>query len=154
MPLDLEGLQASIMSIVDPLSGPETTREAARSWSRAYHKYASEGLATTLVPTASHLTIEGAINSSDDFLVGLAAGIEAYWLSTVWASPGFTGVSVLVPGALLVALRGVGLLNMSPSTDARAAASRLASAMHTYTKTVSVTVTNVTTGVTAIATVT
>lgn len=152
MPLDDRALEQDILRITSPQNGPKTLLEAAALWSLAYHKYASGALAGGMVPTGLvRLTIQTALlGGAADFFVALDSGLTAYWTPVAWATAGFTGVTATAVG-LLAIIRPVGAtLASDPGVTPEVAAKRLASALHTYTKAVTVTMTNVTTAATSV----
>jgi len=129
---------------------PQTTQETASRWASVYHEYASTLLAGgTMSPTNLN---KGLIESQLALVVGptfftlLGTSIATYWMSVVWAAPGFTGVTASALGADIALLAAS--IKISSMTDQAAAASELASTLHSHALTVTITMTNISSGIT------
>lgn len=154
MSLSLQSLESDIFEILSSFVDPPrviSISSVAKRWARVYNDYASQGKTPAGgVPTSNQATISGAM-AGRDFLSELSVGVTAYWMSTIWApASGFAFVTLSAVG--LEPILGPALLkNNRPSVDARAASRRIASSLHSYTtKMVTITATNISTGVTAI----
>jgi len=143
-------LEDGLRGMMNPETSPSSLQEAASRWSSLYHSYAQSAIAGVVLPTTLNLAlIKIPLSGPGMFLQNLSAGIEAYWMGTLWVSPGFTGVTANASG-LATTLIPIGTsLATSINATVEQSATRYASAIDAYTKTVRVIVTNVTSGVTS-----
>lgn len=132
-------------------STPVTRDGVARAWARAYHEYASTGLAGAGGTPSSRRASIATVLTGVDFLTELSSGLATYWTTTVWAPDGaFSYVTASAVG-LREPLAAAFAENVSSPSSPGVAARRIAVALHTYTtKMVTVTATNIQTGVTSI----
>lgn len=120
-----------------PLYTPGTmpADDPVLEWVEAYARYANDALAG---PTklASPLITQG---TAGDFLTALDMALRTAWMKAAWVGPGLVGVTTLVPPI------GPFLLQNAPallsSYDREAALAAIAQSIHTYTLSITVTVT-------------
>jgi hypothetical protein len=151
MALDRKALAGSLESLFADMPG--SLGEAASRWAKAYHSYAKEAMAGVCTPSGlNRAALTAVLAGSTNFYTSLASGIQAYWQAAVWAGPGFTGVTASAGGLRpLLKTLGAELIALKKASPSKLAA-ELASVLHTYTRTVVVTTTNVSSGATAPAT--
>lgn len=128
---------------------PKSAIDAARKWASLYHNYAVGAAAGNMAPVVLNpAVIEAQLiaSPSGNFLVTLGDAITTYWIPVLWTSPGFTGVTASAIGANV--LLATASIKMGLMTDAAAAAEELTNALHLHALTISVIMTNVSTGVT------
>lgn len=87
-----------------------------------------------------------------DFLVALNIGLASLWTTAVWTGPGYTGISAPLQtfDQVFAAVRPI----LSVSKDLAEGIRLISQSLHTYTLSVEVTATNLTTGVPLILKVT
>ena len=153
MPLSAPTIESNLLAILNPSSAPESLQIASDRWATAYHSYANSALAGVMVATGLvKETISSAIMSDPDFFSGLSAGILSYWTAAVWAGPGFTGVTVNAAGLLQLLNPVRNQLVSSKDVDLIKSANELSKTLHSYTKGITVSATNVSSGATAVVT--
>lgn len=113
-------------------------------WARAYVGYAQDATAGPALLT-SPLVLPPA---SGDFLSGLDEVLRGTWMSAIWAGPGVTGVTSIVPGLAPFFMESSGIL--VGSLDRELALTAIVKSIHTYTLSITV----VLTSATGVATVT
>lgn len=144
-------------SIFGMTSNPSSSKDDAVSrWTDALHSYFSGAIAGATAPTnLIPATIRGSLLSSmfGDFYVKLGIGVDLYWRSAVWVGPGFTGVTLSSTGLGPMLVSKIPEL-MSLGDDRERAASIISSTIHSFTKSITVVVTNVTSGATSVVSLT
>jgi len=131
-------------------SNPKNTADAAKGWSKFLYDYATGGMAGVCVPTfpSQPATLEKALKGimdSKTFLVLLGTNLAVMWMAAVWAGPSFTGVTAAAVGPSLD-----GVLAAIPP-NAPEPEKKIADAIHNWTKTITVTLTNTASGATSVA---
>ena len=143
MTLDPRKLSDQLAPFYRAPTMPKT--DAAGQWARAIAVYSQDATAGPLA-LASPLVVP---ITSGDYLSSLDGALRGMWQEAVWLAPGFTGVTLLVPPL------GPFLLSLQPQLirerDPRVALQAVVQSIHTYTMAITVTVTNLTSGVTAVS---
>lgn len=132
MPLAAATLRQAMRSLFDSNTMP--TGDPLGDWMRAYVSYAQSGIAG---PVA--LAQDLVVGSGPFTLDVLDAALRTMWTAAVWAGPGVTAVTSLVPPVQPLLLAIAPTLNAS--YDVELAPTLIAEALHTYTLSVVVTVT-------------
>lgn len=109
---------------------------AVDAWVTAYARYAKDATAG-VVALASPLSSAG--GSGPMFFDRLDSALRSLWMSAVWAGPGVTALTTVVPP--LQPFLAVASATLSTSLDRELAATLIAEALHTYTLSVVVTIT-------------
>lgn len=167
MPLNKNILKQELKKLMTPETMPKSLQESANRLASAYHQYASSALAGVM--TASGLnktTIATSIASASNFYAGIGLGIQLYWQPAVWAGTGFTGVTANAAGlgASLISVGNIikstsdNLISTEIKTDFSQEinnfSTQLFNAIDLFTKSITVTATNVSTGATSVVTLT
>lgn len=137
-------LRDALRHIYEPATMP-SAGDAVSDWVRSYIVYANDALAggTKLV---SPLVPQG---GAGDFLVALDGALRSTWMSAAWVGPGLTGVTTTVPPLAPFMMQNASRL--IGSLDREAALAAIAQSIHTYTLSITVTVTTAA-GVTSVVT--
>lgn len=142
--LSLSRLKTALLPLYVPATMPKS--DAIGAWARAYATYASDVVAGPTKPASPPVPPP----ASGDFLTGLDGVIRSMWMTVAWVGPGVTGVTALVPDIRPVLL--VNSTRMAERLDQQAALDAIAQSIHTYTLSITVTVTTAA-GVTSVVTI-
>lgn len=135
MSLIKDSLSSSLRPFFDPRTMPRGgVADTVRQWVTAYAVYGQTAIAGGTLP--SPLT-PGAADGR--FSVALDRALRAMWMGVAWIGPALVGSTLLVP-PLTPALEGIGAILLS-SRDPAQALSLITDALHTYTLSITVTVT-------------
>ena len=135
MSLVRDALSNSLRSFFDPKTMPKGgVSETVRQWVTAYAAYGQAAIAGGTLP--SPLVPGGADGRFD---VALDQALRTMWMGVAWTGPALVGVTLLVP-PLVPALEAVGATLLT-SRDPAQALSLITDALHTYTLSITVTVT-------------
>ena len=133
MPLRSADLRQALRPLFDPSSMP--SEDAIRAWCEAYASYAGKAIAGPVtLPTGIQY-----IPTSGEFFTALDSAFRAMWTAAKWIGPGVTAVTAVVP-PLQPYFAALSPAIMS-SYDPEVAPSLIAEALHTYTLSITVTVT-------------
>ena len=135
MPLVKSGLASDLKAAFDKMNkskdkedngdGKFTSPNAAKEIAKAYHSYASKGLADTCTVAAAAADFETGMKGAPT-PAGLDAGLAAYWKATaVTAVAPYTAAVTSILGPLGYSFAG--------ADTVKDAADKLADALHTYT---------------------
>lgn len=165
MALNKTILKSKLKEIMTPATMPKSNEEAAKRMADAYHQYAQTADAGTMKASGlNKAVIEAGILGNSNFFSGCGSGIQAYWTAATWAGPGFTGVTASAAGLGPILMdegkkiQSYGETLMSEaiksdfSNEIDKAASQLADAFDKFTKSITVTATNVSSGATTVVT--
>lgn len=137
MPLDPGALKAALAPLFNPQTMPTgPIPSVVQAWTTAYIKYASAATAGGTVPTTS---LQPQSTPGPDFYTALDAGLRLLWMPVPWAGTPGTGVTLLVPPLLPLILPTTAVILQSD--DPQVAISLIAAALHTYTLSITVTLT-------------
>lgn len=133
MPLTSATLRAAIRPLFEPGTMPSS--DVIGAWCRAYASYANGAIAGAVKLAAPLVPPSG----DGSFFNSLDSAFRTMWMSAVWVGPGVTAATTVVPPLQPV------LLALSPtltvSFDREQAATLIAEALHTYTLSITVTIT-------------
>ena len=148
MPLIKQILVSGLIDLQN--NPPRTQAEAGRRWADMYHSYAQGAVAGPVLPSGlNKFVIQSGLSNVrfNQFFTKGDSAVVSYWSAALWAGPGFVGVTASAAG-LGARLASAG--NRLKNTDDKVrSANELANAIDLYTRGVSVTTTNVASGVTA-----
>lgn len=136
MTLDPRKLRDSISPLFKPQTMPQgEVPQAVFDWLTAYAKYGNDAVAGGTLPTPL-VPIAG---PNGRFFDSLDTALRGMWTTVSWSGPSGTGVTLLVPplGPLLQSVSAV----LIKSRDPEQALSLITDALHTYTLSITVTVT-------------
>ena len=147
MALVKSGLKSSLKAIQD--SKPPSVAVAANKWAMAIFSYSSAAMAGATVPTLVPASLQASFLASMNagkFMDNLGADLLKWWAAAPWAGPGFTGVTV-PPGPMNSAAIGKNIKDGKQKDVAK----YLSDEIDKWTKTVKVTLTNVSSGATSVS---
>lgn len=132
--LSIQRLRESLRPLFTP--GTMPGKDAATRWLSAYTAYANDAVAGVTQLAAPLVPRE----VTGDFLVGLDGALMSTWMNAAWVSLGATGVTTFVPPFAPYLLSSSAVL-LRRSTDPQQALTAIAQSIHTYTLSITVTVT-------------
>lgn len=136
MTLDPKKLRDSISPLFKPKTMPKgKVPQAVLDWLTAYARYGNDAVAGGTLPTP----LAPAPGPDGKFFDSLDAALRTMWTAVAWSGPPGTGVILLVPplGPILESVSKV----LIKSRDPDQALSLITDALHTYTLSITVTVT-------------
>jgi hypothetical protein len=131
--LSRASLRQGIRSLFEP--GTMPSDDVAGPWCSAYASYAVGALAGPVTLVGSLVPVSG----KGPFFDILDSSFRAMWMSAVWAGPGVTAITTVVP-PLQPSLQAL-IPQLMTSFDRELGPSLIAEAIHTYTLSIIVTVT-------------
>ena len=144
-------LESGINSTQDPNSPPDTS-SAAKLWSSFIFTYSMAGMAGVTIPQFPGYPslLEQSFKASMDsnaFLEKLGTNLQTMWQSAIWSGPGFTGTTAVAIGSTLDGIMSV----LGPAiANGENTVSDISTEIDTWTKTITVTLTNTSSGATSI----
>jgi len=147
MTLVKAGLKTGIKAIQD--GQPKSIPEAAQRWAQAIHSYSASAMAgavlpTTLMPATLQAKFVVSMNAKK-WMENLGADLLSWWSPVAWAGPGFTGVTVPAPP-----MNSKSIGDRIKSGEVSDVAGLLSDEIDKWTKTLKVTLTNVSSGATSL----
>ena len=146
MALNKNVLKQAIKAIQD--SNPATIEDASKKWATALFGYGSLAVAGSVLPTLNVASLTASFLSSmksTTWMDDLGRNLLSWWQAALWAGPGFTGVTV-PPSPLNSHNLGERIKDGVDDVS-----EFLSTEIDKWTKTITVTVTNTSSGATSTA---
>lgn len=140
--LDASILKSGLSLLFTGSHYPTTARAALKSWTDAYRRYLQGGTAAGCFPSVAEAP---PVYPDIDFFSALSQSLSTCLSSTIWTGPSLNGVIIVAPPVSQLIIPQQNALMVG---NERNALDLIVGLLSTYTKSLIVTVTNVSSGVT------